>query len=110
MSGKPHKHAELIKAWADGAEIQVESPKYNSPMHGDINETKWDDILNPSWDLKKKYRIKPKDVVKYRNVLGCDGFDDLESAKKYAHRSVIGHVKCTFDGETGKLKSVEIAK
>ena len=26
--GKPHKHADLIKAWADGAEIQCHCEDY----------------------------------------------------------------------------------
>lgn len=47
---QPHKHAELIKAWADGAEIQVH----------DTGE--WLDVFGtPSWFTDSKYRIKPKD-------------------------------------------------
>ena len=56
-----HKHAELIKAWADGAEIQV---------YTDV----WRDYLSPLWKLNLDYRIKPeekKPVVRwlwaYRN-------------------------------------------
>ena len=47
---KPHKHAELIKAWAGGAEIQML----------DILTGKWVDIPNPAWYTDKEYRIKPK--------------------------------------------------
>jgi hypothetical protein len=53
-----HKHAELIKAWADGAEIEVKHPMNNS----------WWDAKPPSWDLDYEYRIKPKEkkpVVRY---------------------------------------------
>jgi hypothetical protein len=50
---KPHKHAELIKAWADGAEIQY---RYQ-------NFIDWYDIENPNWDVSKEYRIKPTEKV-----------------------------------------------
>jgi hypothetical protein len=42
-----HKHADLIKAWADGAEIQVYSGGY------------WVDTA-PSWNETDQYRIKPE--------------------------------------------------
>ena len=50
---KPHKHCELIKAWADGAEIQRR--KYAS------NE--WVDT-DPDWRVDTEYRIKPRTVKK----------------------------------------------
>ena len=45
---KPHKHCELIKAWADGATIQCLG----------INGV-WNDLANPGWD-NSTYRIKPQ--------------------------------------------------
>ena len=45
---KPHKHAELIKAWADGVEVQ-----YNNCTQG------WIDCINPAWHEGNEYRIKP---------------------------------------------------
>jgi len=45
---KPHKHCELIKAWADGAPIEVYS--YNT----------WCTDLNPTWREDRQYRIKPQ--------------------------------------------------
>lgn len=48
---KPHKHAELIKAWADGAKIQF---KY--PMTSD-----WVNVADPTWDERLEYRIKPEE-------------------------------------------------
>ena len=60
MKNKPHKHAELIKAWADGAEI----------------EKKIVDVLNsrvvwrvedrPQWHNIEEYRIKPKEKQKVK--------------------------------------------
>jgi hypothetical protein len=48
-----HKHAELIKAWADGAVIQFKS------------EGTWLDTQDnePFWDMGNEYRIKPKQPV-----------------------------------------------
>lgn len=46
---KPHVHCELIKAWADGAEIQF------------WENGKWYDCNNkPSWFPDIEYRIKPE--------------------------------------------------
>lgn len=45
---KPHKHAELIKAWADGARIQFKNY---------LGE--WKTCL-PSWDENSEYRIEPE--------------------------------------------------
>lgn len=48
---EPHKHAEIIKAWADGKTIQCS-------MFG----SEWKDIANPSWNLTEetRYRVKPE--------------------------------------------------
>lgn len=43
------KHAKLIKAWADGAEIEWFAPS---------NE--WLSVGRPSWHDNQKYRIKPE--------------------------------------------------
>lgn len=46
----PHKHAALIHAWADGAEIEyrisADSPWHAAPF--------------PAWNLNQEYRIKPR--------------------------------------------------
>ncbi len=46
---KPHKHAELIKAWADGAEIEYYEDFYGS----------WKPACSPAWIEDIEYRIKP---------------------------------------------------
>lgn len=45
----PHKHAEVIKAWADGAEIESIAPWLGE----------WVDCPNPLWRDTVSYRIKP---------------------------------------------------
>ena len=52
----PLVHAEVIKAWADGAQIQC--------LHQDGPwEGSWMDC-DPMWHPKSKYRVKPKPPVK----------------------------------------------
>ena len=90
---KPHKHAELIKAWADGAEIEYFNTTCNT----------WEPIFQGwSWDSKLRVdmRIKrePKpDVVQF----WCASCEPLK-------RPLDNNLKLTFDGETGKLKSAEV--
>lgn len=108
----PHKHAELIKAWADGAEIQSRLVVVNDTNEGHV----WVDTPNPAWDFEKIYRIKPEprpDEVKYCNIYRANvgGFQDsLRTAKRMGRDLSVGIVEFTFDGETGLLKSVEIVK
>ena len=88
----PHKHAALIKAWADGAQIQLR-------LHSD-----WIDIY-PMWRSDEEYRIKPEpkpDAIKTAHILlntNGDIWQDIRS---------VSNVRFTFDGETGKLKSAEV--
>lgn len=98
---KPHKHAALIKAWADGAEIEL--------YDGGVGQ--WLLSPTPRWYNECQYRIKsePKpDVVKFANVyLNCDGsavFDVCGAT----HGCGGDAIKFTFDGETLKLKAVEM--
>ena len=54
----PRMHAELIKAWADGAKIQ----------YYDHIGNRWVDWEFPSWRPSMTYRVKPK-TKKYRVAL-----------------------------------------
>ena len=99
---KPHKHAALIKAWADGAEIECLVQPSNV----------WELRECPVWSVDATYRIKPEpkpDVVKYMGFASdegeCPGYID-ESHYVVNHWS--HQLKLTFDGETGKLKSAEV--
>lgn len=52
---KPHKHAELIKAWADGATIQGRNVYFSE------GKSDWYDLNPPHWDSDRvEYRIKPE--------------------------------------------------
>lgn len=53
---KPHIHAEYIKAWADGAEIET------------ISEGNWRLVQYPMWYIGNVYRIKPEDNGKQEQI------------------------------------------
>lgn len=128
---KPHKHAELIKAWADGAEIEMFTPSGN-----------WIVVEYPNWSSElMSYRIKPEpkpdffedwqptvkfedgvykfdlpngdefvivpkqDVVMYGKATIY--FDD----PKFSLGQVKGdNLKLTFDSQTFELKLAEVLK
>ena len=91
---KPHKHAELIKAWADGAEIEVYQPAFD----------RWEEA-EPAWHTSFEYRIKPEpkpDVDEY--LLVQNAYEPI------LWNCIDSNLKLTFDGETGELKSAEVLK
>lgn len=93
--GTPQVHAELIKAWADGATIEV----YHA------GTCRWLYTSNPCWETEKQYRIKPNPDITLTTFIkpsfgGLYCFD--EGNKKYHNLQV------TFDGETHKIKKVKM--
>lgn len=105
---KPHKHAELIKAWADGAEIER--------LWIGTHERAWLIDNEPDWNEFDEYRIKPEpkpDVVEeltlYRNLAVPFGTVEMQWANP-KHYYPIGNFRLIRDGETGELKSAEVLK
>ena len=101
---KPHKHAELIKAWAEGATIQVRSKRC-----GEWQEWKEPYDHNLAWyeDPCYEYRIKPE--------FKPDHYHETRVIQHKTYQSMAvqfdtgpANVRFTFDGETGKLKNVEM--
>ena len=92
-----HKHSDLIKQWADGAQIQ---------SRNDISGC-WEDNRLPMWAQDTMYRIKPEpkpDVVKYliRGLVSNSSWLEFDNQTGYEC------IKITFDGETGKLKTADV--
>lgn len=80
---KPHVHAEVIKAWADGTEIEFRTP-------GCIAH--WEIVENPSWNPDKQYRVKPQPVVKYHGIMqGTDGYEHMNHNTGY--HAELSHVR-----------------
>ena len=93
-----HKHADLIHAWADGAQIQ---------SRNNIGEH-WQDNRLPVWANDTMYRIKPEPKPDYVKIfyleshplLGLRFSEEINPIQDKTKR-----ISCVFDGETGKLKS-----
>jgi hypothetical protein len=97
----PHKHAELIKAWADGADIE----------HFSVPAQIWMYTASPAWNPENQYRISPEpkpDVVFYARIL-LPYFDALPYVNGIGqHQGCLDNSMFIFDGSTGKLKSAEV--
>ena len=92
-----HKHADLIHAWADGAQIQMLDMGY------------WHDVKKLiTWEVDRLYRIKPEPKPDYVKIfyleshplLGLRFSEEINPIQDKTKR-----ISCVFDGETGKLKS-----
>jgi len=92
----PHKHAELIHAWADGAEIE-----------GLNSLGEWVQIWVTTWSEIDEFRIKPepKPEVVHTVKARASGFCIFNSVTGCVSEA---NLKLTFDGETGNLKAAEV--
>jgi len=99
-ANKPHVHAEVIKAWADGAEIEYRN----------TSNDMWRDILgnSPAWHSYVQYRAKPQPVFKYHGIMkGFEnqGFHDFNHTTGY--HSCASYVR---SAESDKWKVIAIVK
>ena len=96
MTKKPHKHAEAIHAYADGAEIQI----------FDESDNCWVNMDYPTWLTSKKYRIKPEDkVVKYWHNQSTNHFQPCQNNN---HCQEIHLIQVTFEGQSYKMKEIKL--
>lgn len=112
----PHKHAEVIKAWADG--IAVEERRMSNGEWGD-----WKTVSSPSptwWcDSCYEFRIKPKpDVIVYTHTqrrshysaevyITCDKNWNEDNSPSFTSPC---NLVLVFDGETSQLKDAKVIK
>lgn len=93
----PHKHASLIKAWADGAQIEFYS----------ISKNDWLVLNHPLWQDDVRYRIKeapkPDKVMEALIVLS-----PFAGPMLYPASSVEANCELVFDGTTNKLKECRL--
>lgn len=107
--GVPHKHAEVLKAIADGKDVQHKRRCFN--VWKDANSNYLECIADPLNNPDDEWRIKPEpkpDVVK-----NFKASIDIKYGDAIAHSVSdewidCSNLKLTFDGETGKLKSAEV--
>ena len=93
-----HKHSELIKLWADGAEIEFWSKGLE----------KWVADLKPDWLTCCEYRVKPKpkpDVVLYAYSSDYIGMTHIRWVTKAE-----ANLELIYDGDTLKLKGSQVIK
>jgi len=92
-----HKHAELIKAWADGAIIEARYLKGDgwSEWKEEVGGFIW-------YNGGAEYRIKPEPKPDFDGIviMQCVFDDKVFTVKQ----------KLTFDGETGKIIKAELAQ
>ena len=96
---KQHKHADVLRAIADGKEAQ-----FKNQILGAWAETNHLN-LNPITHPELEWRVKPEpnpDVVVVRHVCILNGNEF------YSTRFEKPNVRYVFDGETGKLKKAEV--
>ncbi len=85
---KPHKHAELIKAWADGCEAEYRTNTTSA----------WRVAKNPDWSVDCEWRIKPHpkaDIVFVQNYMV-----DAQGVER--------RLEQRYSGETGELISSRV--
>ena len=90
--GQPHKHAEVIKAWADGESIEVQ-----------VGE-EWQKVARPLFLVDSVYRVKPKNITVHRKV----HFDTGNQITRTYYNSD-PNIEYTFDPD-GKLLDAKVLK
>jgi len=93
---KKHKHANEIKAWADGLEIEM---KVFMAGKDDL----WITIDHPEWHESVQYRVK-----KEKKVLKQHVYMEIGNCKFKSFPSDKANLLVTFDYDTHKLIKVEI--
>lgn len=101
----PHRHAEVLRAIADGKEVEWQKETCIGCWH------EMDSAYNPIDDWELKWRVKPEPKPDYFLY----GMYDANSAgymSKYNQdkNNWKYKMKITIDGETHEPKSVELVK
>lgn len=94
MVRTPHKHAAVIKAWADGAEIEyryLPRDEWRSCKHA------------PAWCSSTEYRVKPE-PHKWQAVMDAYFQEDKDIQIRYADRSIYSDPWVTWPGTETEYK------
>jgi hypothetical protein len=88
---KPHKHAELIKFWADGAEIEYYS--YTKQM--------WTSMEAPNWGIDTEYRVKVKNTITETFIRKEKWLNNANRHETFTgNLSYNNNLRMTWDGDT----------
>jgi len=108
--GTPHKNAEILRAIADGKDVQWS--KNGGHTWGDYRND--GSGYDPLTNLDILWRIKPEpkpDVVMYVGMNFPKGADNAYIAREeYFVNHWPSVLKVILDGETGKPKAAEVLK
>jgi hypothetical protein len=88
----PQKHADLIKAWADGAKIEKQD-----------STGEWFIDYKPDWYEYSNYRLFQETNPDIEVFANANAYEWISFCDKSA-----ANLKFTFDGETGALKAAEV--
>lgn len=96
---KPHKWAEVIKAWADGKPIQY---KY---LDWKDSEWKDNDMPLPRFDIGDlEWRVKPENIVIEGEISPNHHFN----GGYFCVSSTENNIRLEFDSDTKKLVKAEV--
>jgi hypothetical protein len=97
---KPHKHAEIIKAWADGAEIEA------------LDAGHWYKCNYPNWSERVQYRIKPEPKPEFNmsEVLNNTLLIERAHYEKIYKELFDSYAHLYAEYKALKLKSAEVLK
>lgn len=101
-----HKHYDVMMEWAADTNKTVQLWQYTTD--------EWVDIDHPIWNDDAEYRIKPEplpDVI-VLGVLEWNGstpsIASYHTTFRVSEHYEKDNVRAVFDGETGKLKTLEV--
>ena len=81
-----HKHADIIIAWENGAEVQFR----------ETGDPYWTDNVDPRWYEGFEYRIKPT-TIRYRVAFFKDSHETWTSTAENENQSCMFEAYDTFD-------------
>jgi hypothetical protein len=99
---KPHIHADVIKAWADGAEIEICMNTFDV----------WIPVAHPNWLPDMRYRVQPEPQPNTRHhlLVTCKDGRSIVFGPVTSSGCPCDNLRLTFDGETNKLIKAEVLK
>lgn len=103
----PHKHADILRAIADGKEVQFKgeySGEWLETNHVNLNP-----ITHPALEWRVKPEPKPDVVHDIKVWLSGNANEQVVLICTTVKRKARGsNLRLTWDGETGKLKAAEV--
>lgn len=107
---KEHKHAEILRAIADGREVEYRQAQevWKAPQKNGDGSTYENPVLHTEWEWRIKPEPKPDYVTYIRSDATC--YDEIYHTNYKPKMQWKLVIKVTWDGETNAPKSVELVK